>query len=95
MRMDRKAYESKLDEELARWKADIDLIKAKGKRAEVEAMDRYDQAIDALQRKHEEAETQLRRLKTASDEAWEGLKDRTEEIWLEFKALFQGAGKKD
>ena len=38
----RKAYESKLDAQLAQWKADIDVLKAKAKRAEVDARVSYD-----------------------------------------------------
>jgi predicted nucleic acid-binding Zn-ribbon protein len=89
----RKVYESKLEAQLAQWKADIDVLKAKARRAEVGAKVRYDQTIEALQGKHKEASQQLRSLKTASDEAWEGLKASTEKVWLEFKALFQDSTK--
>ena len=84
----RKNYESKLDAQLAQWKAEIDVLKAKARRTEVDAKVQYDQSIDALQRKHDEAAKQLHHLKAASDEAWEGLKVSTEKVWTEFKALF-------
>ena len=87
----RKIYESNLETQLARWKADIDVLKAKARRAEVGANIRYDQTIEALQGKHDEACHRLRSLRTASDEAWEGLKVSTEKVWTEFKALFQGS----
>lgn len=90
----RKVYESKLDAQLAEWKADIDVLKAKAKRAEVGAKVNYDLAIDALQRKHDEAGHRLRDLKTASDEAWESVKSATDKVWVEIKALFQSTTEK-
>jgi hypothetical protein len=86
----RKAYETKLDAQLAQWKADIDVLKAKAKRTGVDVMVNYDKAIDAMQEKHEEASKQLRNLEASSDEAWENVKAGTEKVWLELKAEFQG-----
>lgn len=87
----RKAYETKLDAQLAQWKADIDVLKAKTKRAEVDALVNYDQVIEALQQKHEAASHQLRDLKVASDDAWESVKTLTEKAWLELKSLFESS----
>jgi DNA-binding transcriptional regulator GbsR (MarR family) len=89
----RKIYESNLEAQLAQWKAEIDVLKAKVKRAEVGAKVQYDQSIDTMQRKHDEAAKRLRNLKAASDDAWEGMKTSTEKVWTEFKALFQGSAK--
>jgi hypothetical protein len=90
----RKNYESKLDAQLAQWKAEIDVLKAKARRTEVDAKVQYDQSIDALQRRHDEAAKQLHHLKAASDEAWESAKASTERVWAEFKALFQDSAAK-
>lgn len=90
----RKAYESKLDAQLAQWKADIDVLKAKARRAEVDAKVDYDKLIDALQQKYDEAGRHMRDLKTASDEAWESVKAGTETVWHEIKALFHGVAAK-
>jgi len=89
----RKIYESHLEAQLAQWKADIDVLKAKAKRAKVDAMVQYDHSIDILQRKHSEADRQLRNLRIASDDAWEGMKSSTEKVWVELKALFQDSAK--
>jgi hypothetical protein len=90
----RKAYESTLDAQLAQWGADLDVLKAKAKQAEVQALVNYDKAIEALQHKHGEAGKHLHNLKLVSDEAWEGAKASTEKTWHELKALFQScAGK--
>ena len=87
----RKAYESKLEAQLAQWKADLDVLKAKAKRAEVGALVKYDKAIDALQHGHEEASRHLGDLKSASDDAWESVKASTEKVWLELKSLFESS----
>lgn len=86
----RKAYESKLDAQLAQWDADLDVLKAKARRAEVDARVNYDKAIDALQRKHAEAGVHLVKLKAATDETWESVKAGTEKCWHELKAMFHG-----
>lgn len=91
MLKDRKAYESTLDAQLAQWSADLDVLKAKAKRAEVDAKVAYDKSIDSMQRKHDEAQKRLGALKAASDEAWESMKTSTEKVWGEVKALFQSS----
>ena len=93
MHENRKIYESNLEAQLAQWKAEIDVLKAKAKRATVDAMVQYDRSIDSLQGKHDEAAKRLRSLKAASDDAWEGMKASTEKVWTEFKALFQDSQK--
>jgi hypothetical protein len=85
----RKIYENNLEAQLAQWKADLDVLKAKARRVEVGAKIRYDQTLETLQGKHDEAGQRLQGLRTASDEAWEGMKASTEKVWAEFKALFQ------
>jgi hypothetical protein len=90
----RKVYETQLDAQLAQWKADIDVLKAKARRAEVDAKVSYDKAIDALEQKHGEAGKHLRELQTASDEAWENVKAGTEKVWLEIKSVFQSTAEK-
>ncbi len=93
MHENRKIYESSLEAQLAQWKAEIDVLKAKVRRAEVDAKVNYDESIDAMQRKHDEAAKRLRSLKAASDEAWEGMKTSTDKVWTEFKALFKDTSK--
>ncbi len=90
----RKAYESNFDAQLAQWKADLDVLKAKGKRAEVDVRVGYDKAIDALEQKHDEAGQHLHDLKHATDEAWESVKDGAEKARLDIKSLFQSSFKK-
>ncbi len=91
---DRKAYESKMDAQLAQWRADIGVLKAKTKRTGVDVMVNYDKAIDAMQEKHDEASKLLSGLQAATDEAWENVKAGTEKVWLQLKAEFQSPAEK-
>ncbi len=90
----RKAYETKLDAQLAQWKAEIDVLKAEARRTSVDVMVNYDRTIDALQAKHEEAGKHLSGLKAASDDAWENVKAGTEKVWREVKSQFQSSPEK-
>jgi hypothetical protein len=83
---DRRIYESNLHAQLAQWKADIDVLKAKAKRVEADAAVRVDRSIEALQRRHDDVSHHLSSLKVASEEAWESVKADTEKGWLDFKA---------
>jgi len=88
MLKDRKAYEDKLHEQLVGWEADIEALKAKAKDVGVDGMMAYDRTMEALKHKHEEAGVHFRQLKAAGDETWEHVKEGTEKVWSEFKALF-------
>lgn len=90
----RKAYETHLQAQLALWKADIDVLQAKARRAEVSAKVQYDTTIDSLQRTHAEAGERLRSLQDAGDETWESLKTGTEKAWTEFRDLFHRSKEK-
>jgi hypothetical protein len=89
MLKDRVAYEAKLERQLAAWETDIAGLKTKAKGLSVDGMIKYDQTVEALQKKHKEAGVHLRNMKAAGDETWEQLKDGTEKVWLEFKAMFK------
>ncbi len=90
----RKAYENKLDAQLAQWRADLDVLKAKTKRTGVDVLVNYDKTIDALEEQHKEASKHLGNLKTATDDAWENVKVGMEKVWLEIKSQFQSSTKK-
>jgi hypothetical protein len=89
MLKDRKAYEARLDEQLAGWGADIEVFKIKAKGVSVDGMMKFDQTVAALKQKHQEAGVQLRNLKEVGDEAWVQVMAATEKAWEEFKVAFQ------
>ena len=90
----RKAYEEKLDAQLKEWKAQIALLKARADKGKAEVKIEYYKTIEALQHKQDEAGKKLHQLKTAGDEAWEGLKTGAEKAWDEIKAAFHDAASK-
>ncbi len=60
----RKAYEEKLDAQLEEWSAQIALLKARAAKAKAEAKIEYNETIEALQHRQEEARAKLHELKT-------------------------------
>ena len=94
MKDKRKAYEEKIDAQLAEWNAQIALLKARADKAKAGAKIEYNKTIEALQRRQDEAGAKLHELKTAGDEAWEDLKTGAEKAWAEVKTAFRDAASK-
>jgi len=91
MKNKRKAYEDKLDAQLAEWNAKIDLLKAKADKATAEAKIEYYKTIESLQHKQADAKAKLQELKTSGDEAWEDIKAGAEKAWTEVKDAYHDA----
>jgi len=94
MKDKRKAYEEKIDAQLEEWNAQIALLKARADKARAGAKIEYNETIEALQRRQEEARTKLHELKAAGDEAWEDLKTGAEKAWAEIRSAFHDAASK-
>ncbi|GLH70369.1 hypothetical protein GETHPA_19020 [Geothrix rubra] len=90
----RKAFEDKLEAELARRTAELDALRANIKSGQVAAGAGADLAVEALQRKRDEAQNHLLSLKVASDDTWESLKAGIEQSWLEIEGMFHGSSGK-
>lgn len=88
MLKDRQAYEAKLDEQFAKWDADIEALKARARDASVDGMIKYDETVETLKRKKAEAGVHLARLKASGDDTWEQVKAGLDTAWDEVKALF-------
>lgn len=86
---DRHIYESYLDGQLARWKGDLEELRAEATRVGAGTQVHFEQSIDALQNKHDEVSHHLSSLRGASDEAWAAVKASTGKGWMEFKSVFQ------
>lgn len=89
MLKNRKAYEDRLDAQLAVWTAELAALQAKAKVASVDGMIKLDQAMEAMQKRHAEAGVHLRNLKTAGDDTWVHVKAGTDMAWHELKAMFK------
>ena len=94
MKDKRKAYEEKIDAQLEEWNAQIALLKARADKAKAEAKIEYNETIETLQRRRDEAKAKLHELKAAGDEAWEDLKTGAEKAWAEVKTAFHEASSK-
>ena len=90
----RKAYQEKLDAQLAEWNAQLSLFRAKAEKAGAEMKIEYYKIIESLQRRQDGAGTKLQELKAAGDEAWEDVKSGVEKAWAEIKTAFDSAASK-
>lgn len=79
----RTEYVEKLSAQMVAWDVQIDLLKEKAESAPPEAKFDYAKLIAALQLKRDQAGLELQGIATASDDAWEDLKEGAERIWNE------------
>ena len=89
MLKERRAYEARLDRQLAAWGTDLEDLKCRTRDVTLDGMMKFDQVLATLKRKHAEASVHLRELKEASDAGWDQVKVGTEKAWEEFMELFQ------
>ncbi len=87
---ERKAYESNLEAQLAKWKAELAVMRVQAKDLEGGTKLQSDQVFEAIQHKHDQATHRLNYLKEVRDDAWESVKVHTESTWAEIKALSRG-----
>jgi len=86
---DRKQYEGHLDQLAAKWKAELEVLKAQAGRAQVSAQVNYERSLEELHAKQEAAQRHLQDLKAATDESWESIKDHAEQAWEDVKDAFE------
>lgn len=87
-------YEQKIASQLAEWRAEIDLLKAKAETLSVEMKAKSQEKIDLLEIKLAEGQTKLKELEKSSEDAWEAVKDGAESIWETMKSAFEDAKSK-
>lgn len=68
------AYTKKVEAQLEEWSAEIDKLKARGKKSGADAELAYQRRVEDLERKRDEAQDQLEELRDASGDAWEDIK---------------------
>lgn len=79
-------YRQKLEAQIAEWRAEIDLLKAKAHNASVDYKQKYDEKMDLLETKLSENQNRLKELEAAGEEAWDAIKDGAESIWETMKS---------
>ncbi len=68
---------SKLDQ----WNAEIDVLAAKARVAEAQARADYQRQLEELRSERDKARQKLEALESASEGAWQDLKDGVERAW--------------
>lgn len=95
MKDKRKTYEEKLAANLEEaWDTQLSLVKAMTEKASAEEKIEYYELTEALQYKQDEARKKLRKLKAASDGAWEDIRTGAEKAWTEVTNAFHAANTK-
>ena len=80
----KKAYQEMLEAQLKEWDAKIDLMRAKAEKMQAEVKIEFENQLQALRAKRDEANAKLRDLQKRSEDAWEDLREGTQKAWDEF-----------
>lgn len=87
----RDVYEKKMQAQLDEWKARLEVFKEKADQEETSLQLEYYTLIDEVKLELEAAHKKLQRLKQASDETWEEIKDEVEVAWDSLHDLIRGS----
>lgn len=77
------AYQQKLEAQLKEWDANLALVRAKASKATADARVSFENELEKMKVKREEAHRSLEELGKRSESAWEDMKDSTEKVWAE------------
>jgi hypothetical protein len=91
---DKELYLQKMRAQLDEWKADVDILKAKASRTSADAQLKMNKQIEMLESKIEEGKTKLSELSSASEDAWESLKEGVESAWDSLRSAVSDAAAK-
>lgn len=78
---DKDAYIQKLHARLDEWNAEIDKLKAKADKVEAESRIEYQNQLEYLRQRRNEAEEKVAEVRTAGEGAWEDLKSGVQLAW--------------
>jgi|WetSurMetagenome_2_1015567.scaffolds.fasta_scaffold388692_2 hypothetical protein len=81
----RKEYIDKITVRLKEWDKEVEKLEAKAETAKADVKASYNQQINELRLKKEEAQQKLKKIQDAGEDAWEELKDGAEKSWLIFE----------
>ena len=88
------AYKQKIETELELAHAKLDELKAEAGNAAADARIKYAEQIDQLEHGVDAAKAKLAELSTASDDAWEHLKEGAEGAWDKLSSAVRDAAAK-
>ncbi|MCW0481106.1 coiled coil domain-containing protein [Gaoshiqia sediminis] len=90
----REKYIDKLSAKLKEWDADIQQLEEKMERAKTKVRADYQEELDELRARKDEAREKLREIQEASGDAWEELKVGMEKSWDILSDAFKNAFEK-
>ena len=87
----REAYLEKLKAQLDEWNKDLDGLDRETSKADAKTKIKYEEQIKELRQNVEEAQQTLTKIRDASENTWEDLKQGAETIWDMYKNSFKKA----
>ena len=87
----RKDYIDKMAARLKEWDTEVEKLEAKAETAKADLKASYNQQINELRLKKEEAKIKLEKIQDAGEDAWEELKEGAEKSWKIFEDSVKNA----
>jgi hypothetical protein len=82
----REEYQTFMEKQLNEWKSKTDPLKVAAGQWEAQAKAQYEKNLELLKAQREEAWSNLSKMKSAGDDAWEQLKVQTDKAWEDLKS---------
>jgi ABC-type phosphate transport system auxiliary subunit len=87
----RKEYIDKMAARLKEWDSKIQKLEEKAETVKADVKASYNQQINELRLKKEEAQIKLEKIQDAGEDAWEELKEGAEKSWKTFEDSVKSA----
>lgn len=91
---EKELYQQKKQAQMDQWSADVKKLKAKASEASADAQIELNKEIKTLEGKIKEGKTRLAELSSASEDAWNSIKDGMDAAWDSMKSAFNEAASK-
>jgi|APFre7841882724_1041349.scaffolds.fasta_scaffold45069_2 hypothetical protein len=85
----KEAYQRKWEAQLNVWDAKLDQLRAKAQKATADVRIDYENELESLKHKREEAHKALAALADRSESAWEEMKDGAEKVWDDMRKAME------
>jgi len=89
--MKRDEYVEKLKSQLDQWNAQVMQWEAKAREAQADVRANYEKQLDAFRRQRDEALEQMRRVQSATGDAWIDLMRGADDAWSKMREAFEKA----
>ena len=87
----RKDYIDRMAARLKEWDSEVQKLEEKAETVKADVKASYNQQINELRLKKEEARIKLEKIQDAGEDAWEELKEGTEKSWKIFEESVKNA----